>query len=46
MFNEEELNSYGKIFNEIGLTGHEEQKQVLEFLYSIGTIIYTNTNKG
>ena len=36
MFSEDELKSYEQI------TSQEEQKQVLEFIYSIGTIIYNN----
>ena len=31
-----------EIFNQLGITSQEEQKQVLEFMYSIGTIIYNN----
>ena len=42
MFSEDELKSYEEIFNLLGITNHEEQKQVLEFMYSIGTIIYNN----
>lgn len=42
MFSEEELKSYEEVFNQLGITSQEEQKQVLEFMYSIGTIIYNN----
>lgn len=42
MFSEDELKSYEEIFNQLGITNQEEQKQVLEFMYSIGTIIYNN----
>ena len=42
MFSEDELKSYEEIFNLLGITNQEEQKQVLEFMYSIGTIIYNN----
>ena len=44
MFSENELNSYEQVFNQFGITSQEEQKQVLEFIYSIGTIIYNNKN--
>ena len=36
----EELKSYEQLFNQLGITSKEEQKQVLEFMYSIGTLIY------
>lgn len=42
MFSEDELKSYEEIFNQLGITNQEEQNQVLEFMYSIGTIIYNN----
>ena len=42
MFSEEELKSYEEVFNQLGITSQEEQKRVLEFMYSIGTIIYNN----
>ena len=42
MFSEDELKSYEEIFNQLGIASQEEQKQVLEFMYSIGTIIYNN----
>ena len=38
MFSEDELKSYEQVFNQLGITSQEEQKQVLEFMYSIGTI--------
>ena len=40
MFTEDEVKDYNTDFCKIGLTNEEEQKQVLEFLYKIGTIIY------
>ena len=43
MFSEDELKSYEQVFNQLGITSQEEQKQVLEFMYSIGTIIYNNS---
>ncbi len=43
MFSEDELKSYEQLFNQLGITSKEEQKQVLEFMYSIGTIIYNNS---
>ena len=30
-------------YYQLGITSQEEQKQVLEFMYSIGTIIYNNS---
>lgn len=42
MFNARELKSYEDIFNQLGITSQEEQKKVLEFIYSIGLIIYNN----
>lgn len=42
MFSEDELKSYEQVFNQLGVTNQEEQKQVLEFMYSIGTLIYNN----
>ena len=44
MFSEYELQSYEQLFNQLGITSQEEQKQVLEFMYSISTIIYNNNN--
>ena len=43
MFSSNELKSYEEIFVQLGITNQEEQKKVLEFMYSMGTIIY---NKG
>ena len=40
MFTDYEINEYKTDFCKIGLTNEEEQKQVLEFLYTLGTIIY------
>ena len=42
MFSEDELKYYEQVFNQLGITSPKEQKQVLEFIYSIGTIIYNN----
>lgn len=42
MFNKDEFKSYEEIFSGLGITSQEEQKRVLEFMYSIGTIIYNN----
>lgn len=33
MFSEDELKSYEQLFNQLGITSKEEQKQVLEFMY-------------
>lgn len=40
MFTDNEINEYKTDFCKIGLTNEEEQKQILEFLYTLGTIIY------
>ncbi|MBR6179588.1 MAG: hypothetical protein IKR05_10900 [Prevotella sp.] len=40
MFIDNEINEYKTDFCKIGLTNEDEQKQVLEFLYTLGTIIY------
>lgn len=42
MFSENELKAYEEIFIQIGITSQQEQKQVLDFMYSMGTIIYNN----
>lgn len=42
MFSENELKSYEEFFIQIGITSQQEQKQVLDFMYSMGTIIYNN----
>ena len=43
MFSEDEFKSYEQVFYLLGITSQEEQKHVLEFMYSIGTIIYNNS---
>jgi hypothetical protein len=40
MYSEDEINVYSTDFCKIGLTDEVEQKQILEFLYTLGTIIY------
>lgn len=40
MFTEDEVKEYNADFCKIGLTDEAEQKQMLEFLYTLGTIIY------
>ena len=42
MFTENEVNEYDKEFCKIGLTDLAEQKKILEFLYTSGTIAYNN----
>ena len=42
MFTEDEVNEYDKEFCKIGLTDVAEQKKILEFLYTFGTIAYNN----
>ena len=43
MFNEEELKYYEKILNNLGLKDGESQQRVLEFMYTLGTIIYNKS---
>jgi hypothetical protein len=45
MFNDKELNEYEADFNKIGITNKNEQKRVLEFLYTLGIIMYQNRTK-
>lgn len=40
MFNEEELIEYEKDFTQLDIISKEEQKKILEFFYTLGTIIY------
>ena len=40
MFNEEELVEYEKDFTQLDITSKEEQKKIVEFFYTLGTIIY------
>ena len=42
MFCENELKLYEEIFIQLGITSQEEQRLVLEFMYSLGTLIYNN----
>ncbi len=43
MFNEEELKHYEKILNKLGVKDGESQQRVLEFMYTLGTIIYNKS---
>ena len=43
MFNEEELKHYEKILNNLRLKDGERQQRVLEFMYTIGTIMYNKS---
>ena len=43
MFNEEELKHYEKILNRLGLKDGESQRRVLEFVYTLGTLIYNKS---
>ena len=40
MFSENELKDYCEQFLRIGLTDEAEQKEILEFFYTLGKIIY------
>ena len=43
MFNEEELKHYEKLLNKLGVKDVESQQRVLEFMYTLGTIIYNKS---
>ena len=43
MFNDEELIHYEKILNKLGVKDGESQQRVLEFMYTLGTIIYNKS---
>lgn len=40
MFSDEELKEYGEQLNTIGITEETKQKEVLEYFYQLGKIIY------
>ena len=40
MFNEDELKCYDEQLNLLGITGKKEKKEVLEYFYALGKIIY------
>ena len=40
MFSDEELDDYGKQLKTIGITEETKQKEVLEYFYKVGKIIY------
>lgn len=40
MFSHKELIEYGKQLNAIGITEETKQKEVLEYFYQLGKIIY------
>lgn len=42
MFTEDEVKEFNTEFCKIGLTDAAEQKTILEFLYTFGTIAYNN----
>lgn len=43
MFNEEELIQYEKILKRLGIEDGDSQQRVLEFMYTLGTIIYNKS---
>ena len=43
MFNEEELKHYEKILKRLGVEDGDSQQRVLEFMYTLGTIIYNKS---
>ena len=40
MFGVEDLIEYEKDFTQLDISSKEEQKKILEFFYTLGTIIY------
>ena len=44
MFSDEELDDYGKQLHAIGITEETKQKEVLEYFYKVGKIIYEFRN--
>ena len=42
MFNEEELLGYENDFTQLGITDKGEQEAILDFFYTLGTIIYNS----
>lgn len=40
MFTDDELKSYGDQFELVGIMEDDKQRKILEFFYTIGTIIY------
>ena len=43
MFEKFELKQYEHTFKELGITDNENQQMILEFLYTLGTIIYNKS---
>lgn len=44
MFNDDELKCYDEQLNLLGITGENEKKEVLEYFYALGKIIYKISN--
>ena len=40
MFTDDELKSYDEQLNLLGITGEKEKREVLEYFYTLGKIIY------
>ncbi len=40
MFSDDEVREFSEAFNQIGIGDAEEQKKILEFLYTYGIIAY------
>lgn len=45
MFTEEELKDYSKQLQQLGITEETKQKEVLEYFYMLGKIIYKTNIK-
>lgn len=45
MIKEDERIEFSNILNQLGIKDTEEQKKVIDFLYTFGTIVYDFTNK-
>lgn len=47
MFNEQEFNNYVKEFKKLGLKANQEEiKIILNYMYSLGSIVYESQNNG
>ena len=42
MFNDEDLKDYEQDFIQLNITDNDEQKAILEFFYTLGSIIINN----
>lgn len=45
MFAEDELEDYKPLFNDLGIDNENQEKRILEFLYTLGTITYNHLKR-